>query len=269
VQILKELEKQGGHIMEIQTMKNAAQKAGYFIKKKINGLNISIEEKERKEGVSDFVTEVDRQADAIIRDSLEKDDPSSGIVTEENGGKETERYFLVDPIDGTTNLISGIDYFAVSIAYIEKEIFKAGVIYDPIRNHLFWGEKDAGAFLNGNRIKVGKFPLNRMIFVQEENFGGTRQREILRRTALLSKGIAGLRKTGSTALDVANLASGKPWFIIATNLKSWDFAAAALIAQEADVIVTDLQGDTLSIKSDSLVAAEKSVYKKIMENLCV
>lgn len=229
--------------------------------------DFQIDEKERKEGVSDFVTTIDKASDALIIKILNKECPNIPVITEESGGKRADKYFLVDPLDGTTNFISGIDYIAVSIAYIENESIKAGCIYDPIRDNLFLAEKGKGAFLNQKRLQISDTPLNRSILIQEENFGGTRQKQILNRTALLTPEIAGLRKTGSTALDLAYLGSGKPWILLATALKPWDVAGGAIIASEAGVKLTTIQGEKFSLKSESILAASPKTHTIMLNKL--
>lgn len=249
-----------------QSMQKAAYAAGKIIKDAFYR-DFQIDEKERKEGVSDFVTTIDKASDALIIKILNKECPNIPVITEESGGKRADKYFLVDPLDGTTNFISGIDYIAVSIAYIENESIKAGCIYDPIRDNLFLAEKGKGAFLNQKRLQISDTPLNRSILIQEENFGGTRQKQILNRTALLTPEIAGLRKTGSTALDLAYLGSGKPWILLATALKPWDVAGGAIIASEAGVKLTTIQGEKFSLKSESILAASPKTHTIMLNKL--
>ncbi len=249
-----------------QSMQKAAYAAGKIIKDAFYR-DFQIDEKEKTEGVSDFITTIDKASDALIIKILNEGCPNIPVITEESGGERADKYFLVDPLDGTTNFISGIDYIAVSIAYIENGTIKAGCIYDPIRDNLFFAEKGKGAFLNQKRLQISDTPLNRSILIQEENFGGTRQKQILNRTAILTPGIAGLRKTGSTALDLAYLGSGKPWILLSTSLKPWDFAGGAIIASEAGVKLTTIQGEDFSLKAENILAASPKIHTIMLHRL--
>ncbi len=252
----------------MQAMIEAALQAGTIIKNAFSG-DFQISEKEKKENVSDFVTAIDKASDHKIISVLNQRVPSVNVVTEESGGIENGKYFLVDPLDGTTNFVTGIDYFSVSIAYIEKGKIVAGCVYDPIRDNMFYAIKGEGSYLNNIPVKVKTTPLNKTIFIQEENFGGTRQKEILERTALLTTGIAGLRKTGSTALDLAYISAGKPWFVLASGVKPWDVAAGAIIAQEAGATVTSLAGEKYDLQSDTIMAGTPNIYTEMKKRLAV
>lgn len=251
---------------KIQYMNRAAFSAGQLIRKAF-GDSFQIDEKEKKENVSDFVTTIDNAADAEIIKTLRNACPDIPVVTEESGGQQSEKYFLVDPLDGTTNFIAGIDYVAVSIAYVENNIVKAGCVYDPLRDNMFSAERGMGAFLNTKPLKVSDTSLNRSVLIQEENFGGSHQKKILERTALLTPGIAGLRKTGSTALDLAYLAAGKPWIVLATSLKSWDVAGGSIIASEAGAKLTTLSGKEFSLNSETILAASPHLHQTILDRL--
>ncbi len=206
----------------------------------------------------DFSTVEDKRAEPIIRDLFKLRHPHIGVAGEE-GEKEalqTDRYFLVDPCDGTTNFVLGVPYFAVSIAHICENDVVDGVIYAPCEEQLFYAAKNRGASSQSLRSDVIKAlhasresDPRRSLLIAEEAFSCTcAQGQNLTKSVMAASLFAGIRKFGSTALDLAHLATHQPLALIATDLKSWDFAAELIIASEAGASLNPRRGPLHSTK---------------------
>jgi len=174
-----------------------------------------------KKGPRDFVTNADKKVEQILIKELSKKNFS--IISEEAGiiYKENKNHFwVIDPIDGTTNFLHGIPHFCISVAHVINEEVISGVIFDPIKNELFFAEKNAGTFFNNQRIRVSK-----KNNIEECLFGSN------------SEGIKSInlntRISGSAALDLAYVASGRLDGFFQKNLNIWDIAAGVIILNEA------------------------------------
>ena len=216
-------------------------------------------EVETKEGRANFVTLYDRNVQKMIRRWLEKEFPDCGFIGEEDGSADgilPEKCFIVDPIDGTANFVSGCKHSAVSVAYVENGIPLAGAVYDPYLDELFTAEKGKGAFLNGQPIHVSERKLREATVI----FGASpydpaladRTFRILRK---LYENAADLRNTGSAALDICYVASGKADIFFELLLCPWDYAAAGLILEEAGGVIRNCEGGEVSLTGKSSVAA--------------
>ena len=183
-----------------------------------------------KKGPIDFVTNADIKAEKIIIEELEKARPSYSIISEENGikkNKDEDNTWIIDPIDGTINFLHGIPHFAISIGLRSKNEIISGLIFDPIKDELFYAEKNNGAFFNNQRIRVSKKnKINDCLFVS----GNKIQGEI----------DLPLRKSGCAALDMAYVASGRYDGYFQNNLNLWDIAAGIILVQEAGGILLSL-----------------------------
>tara|TARA_Y100000992_G_C21243171_1_gene481809 strand:+ start:671 stop:1381 length:711 start_codon:yes stop_codon:yes gene_type:complete len=182
-------------------------------------------------GPNNFVTNADRKAEEIIIKELEKSKKNFSILTEESGfieNKDKDNFWIVDPIDGTTNFLNGVPHFCISIGLlIDKEII-AGVIYDPIKDEIFYAEKDGGSYLNNKSIRVSK----------KNNFSdclyGVNFRKNLPENLLI-------RNTGSAALDLAYVSSGRFDGCLQKNVNLWDIAAGTILIREAGGIVDNFE----------------------------
>ena len=206
-------------------------------------------------GPSDFVTNADIKTEKIIIEELKKAKPHYSILSEEKGlelNKDKNKTWIIDPIDGTINFLHGVPHFAISIALkIEKEII-AGLIFDPIKNEIFYAEKNNGAYFNNQRVRVSrKNDLNECLF----GTGGK-----------LDKNYNFLyRKSGSAALDLAYVATGRYDGYFQKNLKVWDIAAGTLIVTEAGGLLNDIDYENIEIPS--IIATNSDINTKLKENL--
>lgn len=216
---------------------------------------------------NDFVTEVDRAAEAAIIEVLREAYPEHAILAEESGRSGDSEYcWIIDPLDGTTNFIHGFPQYAISIALARNDVLEQAVIFDPVRNELFAASKGGGAFLNDRRIRVSRriklmdsligtgFP-----FRQNDNIeayiGAFRE---------LSQKTAGIRRPGAAALDLAYVACGRLDGFWEAGLSSWDMAAGALLIMEAGGLVSDFGGDSAYLDTGRLVAGTPKVFAQLL-----
>ena len=182
-------------------------------------------------GPNNFVTNADRKAEEIIISELEKSKKNFSILTEESGfieKKDKENFWIVDPIDGTTNFLNGVPHFCISIALlVDKEII-AGVTYDPIKDEIFFAEKNNGSYLNNKSIRVSQ---KNKIY---DCLYGVNFRNNLPENFLI-------RNTGSAALDLAYVSSGRFDGCLQKNVNLWDIAAGTLLIKEAGGIVDNFE----------------------------
>ena len=208
-----------------------------------------------KKGPSDCVTNSDLKAEKIIIEELKKARPKYSILSEEAGienNKDKSNTWIIDPIDGTINFLHGIPHFAISIALKSNEEIVSGLIFDPIKNEMFYAEKDNGAFFNNHRIKVSKKnELNDCLFVT----GGK----------IINEPDLPYRKSGSAALDMAYVASGRYDGYFQHNLNLWDIAAGIILVKEAGGILNEID---LSVnKSIKIIASSADINSKLLEKL--
>ena len=206
-------------------------------------------------GPSDFVTNSDKKVEKIIIEELTKTRKNFSIIGEEIGelkNSDKENYWIIDPIDGTTNFLHGIPHFAISIALRKKEEIISGLIFDPIKNEMFYAEKNNGAFFNNQRIRVSKKKK-----IEECLFATGGKNEI--------NNILNNRRSGSAALDMAYVGAGRYDGYFQKNLNIWDIAAGIIIVKEAGGKINDINCST--IKDHQVLAASNAVYEKMIENL--
>ena len=208
-----------------------------------------------KKGPLDFVTNSDIKVEKIIIEELKKARPNYSIVSEENGteiNKDKNNTWIIDPIDGTINFLHGIPHFAISIALKSNNEIVSGLIFDPIKNEMFFAEKENGAFFNNHRIRVSKKDeLNNCLFVT----GGKIQQNL----------DLSYRKSGSAALDMAYVAAGRYDGYFQNDLNIWDIAAGIIIIKEAGGIINKID---LSIKKNiKIVASSADINSKLLKKL--
>jgi myo-inositol-1(or 4)-monophosphatase len=245
----------------------AARRAGQIINRAsldIGQLKVSSKQQ------NDFVTEVDKAAEAAIIEILRETYPSHSILAEETGrsGRQDSEYqWIIDPLDGTTNFIHGFPQYAVSIALSHKGVLTQAVIYDPTRNELFTATKGAGAYLNDKRIRVTKrnkleealigtgFPYRVFDHVDAylEIF-----KEVTRRAS-------GVRRPGAASLDLAYVACGRLDGFWEFGLSPWDMAAGALLITEAGGLVGDLAGEPNYLATGNIVGGTPKVFSQILQ----
>jgi len=206
-------------------------------------------------GPSDFVTNSDKKVEKIIIEELTKSRKKFSILSEEIGevkNSDKENYWIIDPIDGTTNFLHGIPHFAISIALKTKEEIVSGLIFDPIKNEMFYAEKNNGAYFNNQRIRVSKKKkLNECLFAT----GGKDKINYNLNT----------RKSGSAALDMAYVGAGRYDGYFQKNLNIWDIAAGIIIVKEAGGKINNI--DYSSNEVIKLLVGSNTIYEKMLESL--
>ena len=208
-----------------------------------------------KKGPSDFVTNSDLKTEKIIIEELKKARPNYSILSEENGtenNKDKNNMWIIDPIDGTINFLHGIPHFAISIALKSNNEIVSGLIFDPIKNEMFYAEKDSGAFFNNHRIRVSKKDqINNCLFVT----GGK----------INIEPDMPYRKSGCAALDMAYVASGRYDGCFQKNLNLWDIAAGIIIVKEAGGIINEI--DLMKTKNLKVIASSTNISSKLNKKL--
>ena len=206
-------------------------------------------------GPSDFVTNSDKKVEKILIEELTKSRNKFSIISEEIGevkNSDKDNYWIIDPIDGTSNFLHGIPHFAISIALKSNKEIVSGLVFDPIKNEIFYGEKNNGAYFNNQRIRVSKKKnLDECLFAT----GG--KNEILNSL--------NVRKTGSAALDMAYVGAGRYDGYFQKNLNIWDIAAGIIIVNEAGGKINDINYSSNEVIK--VLAGSNSVYDKMIENL--
>tara|TARA_B100000700_G_scaffold12908_1_gene13020 strand:- start:926 stop:1666 length:741 start_codon:yes stop_codon:yes gene_type:complete len=236
----------------LNIMIKAAEKASKILIRDFGELeNLQISAK----GPSDFVTNSDKKVEKIIIEELTKSRKKFSIISEEIGkikNSDKKNCWIIDPIDGTTNFLHGIPHFAISIALKVKDEIISGIIFDPIKNELFYAEKNNGAYFNNQRIRVSKkTKINECLF----GTGGKKEKS----TTLNS------RKSGSAALDMAYVGAGRYDGYFQKNLNIWDIAAGIIIVKEAGGKINEI--DCSIIEDHKVLAASNAVFEKMIKNL--
>ena len=208
-----------------------------------------------KKGPKDFVTKTDKHVEKILIEELSKTKKNYSFVTEESGiikNKDKDNTWIIDPIDGTTNFLHGIPHFAISIGLKSKSEILSGLIFDPIKDEMFFAEKDKGAFLNNQRLRVSKkSALDECLF--SSNHEGVKFSNL------------NMRCSGSAALDLAYVASGRLDGYFQNKINLWDVAAGSLMVKEAGGIVNNL--DEYDINNIDIKASSATISDKMLENL--
>ena len=248
----------------------AARKAGMIIERAVENIDqLHVQNKTPH----DFVTEVDKAAEAEIIAILQKSYPEHAIISEEAGTvgnpDEAEYTWIIDPLDGTTNFIHGIPHFAVSIACIKGHNIEHAVIYDPIKREEFIASRGQGAQLNGRRIRVkDNFDKSAALYGTGIPFGDCPEERMDKYQVVLKNlalGSAGIRRAGTASLDLAYVAAGRLDAFWEANLQSWDFAAGVLMILEAGGLVSDFNGDVQYFNSGNIVCGSPKAFKSLLQ----
>ena len=206
-------------------------------------------------GPNDFVSNADLKAEKIIIEELNKARPNYSIISEEAGSKlnqDKKNTWIIDPIDGTTNFLHGIPHFAISVALKSNNKIISGIIFDPIKNEMFYAEKNNGSYFNNQRIRVSnKNNLDECLF--GTNIQGVKFSNL------------NVRCSGSAALDLAYVGAGRLDGFFQNNLNIWDIAAGLLIIDEAGGKINNFADNKIS--KISLMASSSNIFNKMMENL--
>tara|TARA_Y100000817_G_C16749728_1_gene496424 strand:- start:94 stop:873 length:780 start_codon:yes stop_codon:yes gene_type:complete len=220
-----------------------------------------------EKGPGDFVTASDKRVEKIIIKELSNSDYS--FLTEEQGrieGKIKDRRWIIDPIDGTTNFLNGLPHFAISIAFEEKGEIISGLIFDPIKNEIFFAHKGMGAYLNNTRIRVSKKSefKNAFLVTGGPRFVSKKRDDIFEEFKKISNIIKPpIRKSGSAALDLAYVAAGRYDGAWQRELNYWDIAAGIIILKEAGGYIENLAGNKFDETSLDIVATNSKIHKEL------
>lgn len=253
----------------LNVMVQAAFKAGRSLKRdfgEIERLQVSLK------GPGNFVSAADTRAEEILRLELGKARPGYGFIGEESGsrdGTDHSHTWIVDPLDGTTNFLHGIPQFSISIALRRDATIVAGLVYNPVSDELFTAERGKGAVLNDRRLRVAaRSRLAEAVIAcglphQGRGDLGLFQREI---TAVQAH-VAGIRRFGSAALDLAWVAAGRFDAYWERNLSSWDLAAGILLVREAGGFATDLSGGDAVLETGAVIAGNDVIHGQLLRLL--
>jgi myo-inositol-1(or 4)-monophosphatase len=254
----------------ITVMERAARKAGPRLRRDFNEvqqLQVS------RKGPADFVSMADRRAEQTLFEELKKARPDWGFVMEEGGeiaGDPMKPRWIIDPLDGTSNFLHGIPHFAISIAVEEprpggRGEITQGLVYQPLTDESFWAEKGRGAWLQDRRLRVSarRDLLDALIATGIPFAGHGDFREWSAIFAAVAPEVAGIRRLGSAALDLAWVAAGRFDGFWESDLKLWDVAAGMLLVREAGGFVTDFRGGDRAMERNQFLAANDVLHSKL------
>ena len=224
-----------------------------------------------EKGPGDFVTASDKRAEKIIIGELEKSEYS--FLTEESGvieGKNKDKRWIIDPIDGTFNFLNGLPHFAISVAYEEKGEIVSGIIFDPIKNEMFSAEKGNGAYLNNSRIRVSNKSdfQNACLVTGGPNSRSKKKESVLEEYKKISmKTFAHIRKSGSAALDMAYVSAGRYDGYWQRDLNYWDIAAGMIIVKESGGFIESKKWEEFGKEKVDIIASNSKIHKELINLL--
>jgi myo-inositol-1(or 4)-monophosphatase len=243
----------------ITVMQRAARKAAPRLRRdfgEVEHLQVS------RKGPADFVSMADKRAEQTIVDELRNARPDWGMLLEEGGeiaGNPDKPRWIVDPLDGTTNFLHGVPHFSISIAVQEKKPgggteITQGLVYQPLTDESFWAEKGRGAWLQDQRLRTG-IPF----------LGQSDPEKWAKIYLALAPHVAGIRRFGSAALDLAWVAAGRMDGFWEDELQPWDTAAGLLLVREAGGFVTDYRGADRALERGEFLAGSSSIHSKLQK----
>ncbi len=253
----------------LNVMIKAAQKASRALKRdfgEVENLQVSLK------GPANFVTAADRRAEEILRQELAHARPGYSFLGEEGGlreGADKTHRWIVDPLDGTMNFLHGIPHFAISIALEREGTIVAGIVYNPANDELFTAERGKGAFLNDQRLRVAarKRLADAVVACalphpSRGDVALTRKEHM----AVQDK-VAGLRRFGAAALDLAWVAAGRLDAYWERDLSPWDMAAGIALVREAGGFITDLDGREAMLATGGILAGNDAIHRELLQAL--
>ncbi len=223
-------------------------------------------------GPANFVSAADRKAEQILREELLTARPGYSFLGEESGkteGTDQTHTWIVDPLDGTTNFLHGIPHFSIAIALEREGVIVAGLVYNPISDEMFTAERGKGAFVNDQRLRVAnRQRMSDAVVACGLPHQGRGDLTLFRQEfGVVQEQVAGLRRFGSAALDLAFVAAGRFDIYWERNLSPWDMAPGILLVREAGGFVTDCDGhDAMMIKGD-IMAGNDTLHRALLKTL--
>jgi myo-inositol-1(or 4)-monophosphatase len=253
----------------LNVMVTAATKAGRSLTRdfgEIENLQVSVK------GPGDFVSAADMKAEEIIVESLQKARPDWGFLLEEGGevkGTDPLHRWIVDPLDGTTNFLHSLPFFAVSIGLERQGQMVAGVVYNPITEELFTAEKGNGAFMNDRRMRVAarRKLADAALCTAIPHIGSNTLGRFLDESRLACANAAALRGFGSAAMSLAYVAAGRLDGYWEHNLKPWDMAAGMVLIREAGGFISDISGGERMLQTGGIIAGNETIRDSIRKNI--
>ena len=256
----------------INVMARAAERAGRALIRdfgEVEQLQVS------RKGPADFVSAADMKAERIVQRELSRARPEYGFLMEESGaveGSDEHHVWIIDPLDGTTNFLHGLPHFCVSIGLAKDNDPIAGVVYDPIKDELFWAERNAGAYLNNRRLRVSA--RNRLADAVlatgipfRKHDSDPINRRFIQQVEYVMGHLAGVRRFGSAALDLAYVAAGRYDGYWENGLHPWDVAAGLLIVREAGGFVSEIDGRRYELGAPDILAANDALHEPLVKLL--
>jgi myo-inositol-1(or 4)-monophosphatase len=246
-----------------------ARKAGRSLKRdfgEVEKLQVSLK------GPANFVTAADHRAEEILRTELAKARPGYGFLGEEGGleeGSDKSHRWIVDPLDGTTNFLHGIPQFAVSIGLERDKVMVAGLVYNPANEELFVAERGKGAFLNDQRLRVAnrRRLSDAVVACGLPHLGRGDLAQFRKEFAAIQERVAGIRRFGAAALDLAWVAAGRLDAYWERDLSAWDMAAGMVLVREAGGYVTDLDGGDAILEKRQIIAGNEFLQTTLISLL--
>lgn len=245
----------------------AARKAGRSLTRdfgEVEQLQVSVK------GPGNFVSAADHRAEEILYKELSKARPGYSFLMEERGeivGDDRSHRWIVDPLDGTTNFLHGVPLFAISIGLEREGQLVAGLVYNPVTDELFAAEKGKGAFLNDRRrlrVAARRNLADALVTTGIPHLGRPGHAPFMREIKEVTKHVAGVRRTGSAALDLAWIAAGRFDIYWERGIQPWDMAAGIVLVREAGGAVTDLSGGAAMLEKGQVLATNSSLQKEFL-----
>jgi myo-inositol-1(or 4)-monophosphatase len=257
------------HSATLNVMITAARKAARSLKRdfgEVERLQVSVK------GPGNFASAADHRAEEILREALVKARPGYGFLGEEGGrieGSDGTHTWIVDPLDGTTNFLHGIPQFAISIALERDQAIVAGLIYNPATDELFTAERGKGAVLNDRRLRVAARHrlIDSVVACGLPRIGRGDVEQFRKEFDRVQDKVAGLRRFGAAALDLAWVAAGRFDAVWERDLSAWDMAAGLLMVREAGGYVTDLDGGDAMLDKGHIVAGNEAIHAALLKLL--
>jgi myo-inositol-1(or 4)-monophosphatase len=253
----------------MNVMRAAVEKAGRALRRdfgEVENLQVS------RKGPGDFVSQADLKAEKILFEELSEARPGYGFLMEERGvveGSDATHRWIIDPLDGTSNFLHGIPHFAISVALERDGTLVAGIVYNPITDEMFYGERGQGAYGPSGRLRVsGRQDLadavisTRFAYKSADGF-----KDAAPEIEKLVPKVGGLRNFGSAALDLAYVAAGRFDGYVEMGLEAWDFAAGIVLVREAGGLVSDESNRQRMLENGNMIAGNEAIHTALLKNI--